>query len=133
MSADWASRLADLVVLIHLLWVVFMVGGVFATVAGLYWRRLLRYSTLRWVHLLGLLFSAGLGVLGQACPLTSLEYLLRRRTGVPVAPESLIIRVASRLVFPDLDAQTLSLAAVAAAGVVTVIFLWQPPWRGEAG
>jgi hypothetical protein len=124
------ARLADLLVIVHLVWVVFMVGGVLATLAGLVWTRILQYRLWRWLHLGGMVFAGILSAAGRLCPLTTLEYALRRRAGaLPEAEEGFIIRIANRLIFPDLDPHLLAAITLAAAGIVLVVFVWKPPGR----
>jgi uncharacterized protein DUF2784 len=64
--------LADLVVLIHFGFVIFVVGG------GLL---ALRWPAVRWVHLPAALWGAGIELTGRVCPLTPLENALRERAG----------------------------------------------------
>ena len=64
--------LADLVVLLHVVFVVFVtLGGL------LVWRR----PRLAWVHLPALVWGVGIEWAGAICPLTPLEGWLRRRAG----------------------------------------------------
>jgi len=64
--------LADLVVLVHLAFIVFVVlGGVLA----------LRWRWMPWVHLPAVVWSALLEFRGWICPLTPLENWLRRAGG----------------------------------------------------
>lgn len=120
--------IANALVIAHLLWVLFMVVGALATAVGIFWRRMLRIRGWRWVHLVGLVFSATLGVMGQPCPLTTWEYALRRASGAPIrAEESFVIRIANRLIFPDLEPVTLSVLTVLAAALVIGVFIWLPP------
>jgi len=64
--------LADLLVLIHFGFVIFVVGG------GLL---ALRWPAVRWVHLPAALWGAGIELTGRVCPLTPLENALRERAG----------------------------------------------------
>ena len=64
--------LADLVLLVHLLFVVFVVVG------GLL---VLRWPRLVWVHVPVALYGALIEFVGFICPLTPLEIWLRRRGG----------------------------------------------------
>lgn len=124
--------LADGLVIVHLLWVCFMVLGTVATAAGAFWRAIFRIRGWRWVHLIGLLFSATLGVIGQPCPLTTWEYALRRASGAEIrAEESLVIRIANRLIFPDLEPVTLSVLTVLTAALVVGVFFWRPPGKAN--
>jgi hypothetical protein len=70
--------LADFVLLIHLLIVIFNVGGLFAIWLGA-WRKWgwVRNRTFRTVHLGMILFIAAEAILGVACPLTVMENWLR--------------------------------------------------------
>jgi hypothetical protein len=64
--------LADIVVLLHLGFVVFVVlGGLLA----------LRWRAAAWVHLPAALWGAAIELAGWICPLTPLENELRRRGG----------------------------------------------------
>jgi hypothetical protein len=63
---------ADLVVLLHFLFIVFVVAGGFLT-----WRR----PRLRWVHLPVAAWGALIEFAGWICPLTPLENTLRRAAG----------------------------------------------------
>jgi hypothetical protein len=124
------SQLADLLVILHLVWVVFMVGGVLATLVGLVWTRILQYRLWRWLHVGGMVFAGILSVAGRLCPLTTLEYALRRRAGLEPQPEEgFIIRIANRLIFPNLDPHLIAAITLAAAGIVLVVFVWKPPGR----
>lgn len=62
------SVLADIVVFIHLLWIVFLVIGAFPGV---------RYRTVKVIHIAGLAFSFIIQIAGWYCPLTYLEIWLR--------------------------------------------------------
>ena len=64
--------LADAVLVLHLLFVVFVVaGGLLA----------LRWPRAAWLHLPALAWGAAIEFFGWICPLTPLEILLRRRGG----------------------------------------------------
>ncbi len=68
----WLRRAADLVLLVHFAFVLFVVlGGCLA----LRWRRI------AWVHIPVALYGATIEFLGFICPLTPLEIWLRRQGG----------------------------------------------------
>jgi hypothetical protein len=124
------ATVADVLVIVHLIWVLFMVGGVVVTTAGLFWPRLLNHSGWRLVHLIGLLFAGWLSLVGRLCPLTALEYALRRMAGEPATQETgFIIRLANSVIFPNLDQTTLSAVTVVAGLLVLGVCLWRPPWH----
>jgi hypothetical protein len=63
---------ADMVVLIHAAFIVFVVAG------GML---VLRWPRVAWVHLPAALWGAAIEMVGGACPLTPLENALRRAAG----------------------------------------------------
>jgi hypothetical protein len=87
--------LADAVVVLHFLWIVFLVLG------GLWGRR---SGAARAVHLSGLGFSVLMQVFGWYCPLTHLEVWLRARQDPSLAYRgSYIIHYVERLVYIELS------------------------------
>jgi Protein of Unknown function (DUF2784) len=68
----WFRRAADLVVLVHFAFVLFVVFG------GLL---VLRWPRLAWVHVPVALYGATIEFAGFICPLTPLEVWLRRQGG----------------------------------------------------
>jgi hypothetical protein len=91
--------LADLSVLIHFFWILFLVFGlIFA----------LRRSKIAWVHLGGLLLSLLLNLLGWYCPLTYLENYLRGPIpdgGTYSGP--FIVHYLELIIYPDLPERTI--------------------------
>ncbi|HLT28373.1 MAG TPA: DUF2784 domain-containing protein [Zeimonas sp.] len=67
-----ARLAADLVVLVHLGFILFVVGG------GLL---VLRWPRIAWLHLPAAAWGAGIVLFGGTCPLTPLENALRRVAG----------------------------------------------------
>lgn len=67
-----AGLLADAVLVVHFLFIVFVVGGGFLA---------LRWPRLAWVHLPCAVWGAWIELAGWVCPLTPLENSLRRRAG----------------------------------------------------
>jgi hypothetical protein len=68
----WYRAGADLVVVVHLLFISFIVGGVFLT-----WR----WPLIIWVHIPAVIYGALVEFVGFICPLTLLENDLRQRAG----------------------------------------------------
>lgn len=86
--------LADFIVLIHFLWILFLAFGfIFA----------LRRSRMAYLHGAGLLFSLCLNLLGWYCPLTHLENFLYsiRDPGI-IYDGSFLANYLEPLVYPDL-------------------------------
>jgi len=68
-----SGALADLVVVVHFAFVVFVVAGGFLT---------LRWPRIAWVHVPVFLWGAAISFAGWICPLTPLENALRARAGL---------------------------------------------------
>ncbi len=67
-----SGLLADLLVVLHLLFVLFVgLGGLLV----------LRWAWVAWLHLPAVLWGMGIELTGWICPLTPLEQELRRRAG----------------------------------------------------
>lgn len=113
--------LADIVLVVHALLVLFIVGGLAAiwTGAALGWRWV-RARTFRLAHLLAIGIVAALAALGIDCPLTVLED--RLRTGAPDA-QGFVQRWVGRLLYHDLPAW-----AFMAAYVLFALLVWLT-WR----
>ncbi len=91
---DQAYRLAaDAVVVLHFGWIVFLISG------SLIGRRM---PWVKWMHILGLVYSILLQVFSWICPLTYLEVWLRSRStsGEPYSG-SFIIHYLEKLVYME--------------------------------
>ena len=87
-----SSVLADIVVVVHLLFVVFVVfGGLLA----LRWRRA------AWIHVPAAVWGAVVEFTGWYCPLTPLENRLRERAGGATYDSDFIGRYALPLLYPE--------------------------------
>ncbi len=87
--------LADFVVLVHFLWVVFLfLGGIWGV----------RNKLIKIAHLSGLLFAILIQVFGWYCPLTHLEVWLRSKHDPALAyVGSFIIHYLEKLVYLDIS------------------------------
>lgn len=84
--------LADLVVLVHVAFVVFAVlGGLLAA----RWRRLV------WIHLPAVIWAVIVEFFGWVCPLTPLENWLRRRGGEAGYPSDFIAHYILPVLYPE--------------------------------
>jgi hypothetical protein len=84
--------LADLTVVLHLAFVVFVVLG------GLL---VLRHRTVAWFHLPAAAWGAWIEFAGWMCPLTPLENWLRARGGGPVYDSSFVERYLVPTLYPE--------------------------------
>jgi len=83
--------LADLVLLLHGAFVLFVIGG------GLL---VLRWPRLMWMHLPAALWGAGIEFSGLICPLTPLEQAWRRASGGPAYEGGFIEHYVTAALYP---------------------------------
>jgi len=121
MSAPW---LADAVLVVHVLFVLFVVGGFALILAGAGRWSWIRNRTFRVLHVAAIVFVAVETVLGITCPLTSWEDTLRA-TGRE--ERSFIGRWLAWLLYYDLPEWVFATAYCAFA--LAVVWAWRaiPP------
>jgi hypothetical protein len=124
---DTMNGLADAVLVLHGLVVIFIVGGLAAIWVGaaLGWNWV-REPLFRVVHLLAIGVVSTLSLLGIACPLTVLEDWLRHG---PNETQGFIQRWVSRVLYYDAPAWVFTLLYVAFALVVLTTWRRVPPRR----
>ena len=116
-----SAALADLVLGLHVLIVLFVVAGLLVIIAGnLCGWRWVNARWLRLLHLAAIAIVAAQAWLGVACPLTTLELWLRAQAGLATYSESFIGHWLQRLLYIDAPAWvftvTYTLFALAVAG-----------------
>ncbi len=126
---------ADILVMIHFLWILFMLAGFFMTL----WAMICRYCRhqrcrfldrwiLRSVHLGGIAYVGLLAMLGKYCPLTVWEYRLRLQDDPDLAyPGSFIASIIERLVYPSVPPAAILIPTLVVAGVTLAAFVICPP------
>jgi hypothetical protein len=114
-----ASWLADAVLLLHLLFIVFAVGG------GLL---ALRWHWMPWLHLPALAWGVTVEFTGWICPLTPLENALRRAGGAAGYTESFVEHYLLPLIYPAALTRELQLVlggALLLINAVVYALVWQ--------
>lgn len=119
--------LADLIVGIHFLYVMFTVCGEFLILAGgiLKWQWV-RNRVFRILHLIAVLFVAAESLVGILCPLTQIEYNLRQRAGQQREESlSFVARLIRRVIFYDFPELffTLLYVGFGILVILTIIFI----------
>lgn len=112
-----ASVLADAVLALHLLFILYVVFG-----AALLWR----WPRLVWLHLPAALWGVFVELSGAVCPLTSLENGLRQTAGEQGYAGSFVAHYLLPLIYPD--TLTRELQWLLGAGVVLVNGLLYALW-----
>jgi hypothetical protein len=130
------ALLADALVAVHLLYILFVVGGEAAIIAGgLRGWAWVRNLPFRVAHLCAIVLVAAEALLGWICPLTEWEYRLRVGAGQQGEPGiSFVGRLFRLLVFYDLPTWFFTILHVSVALVVVLSMVLVPPrWRGRNG
>ena len=124
------ALLADLVLIVHFAFVIFVTGGLasigIGAVAGWQW---VRNFWFRVAHLGAIVFVAGEALAGVWCPLTVWEAQLR---GVR-AEKSFLAQWIHKLMFYSVPEWVFTVAYVAFALAVAVTFWLAPPIRRRTG
>jgi hypothetical protein len=103
-----ALAAADLVVLIHLLWIVFLIFG---ALPGRRW------VWVKWTHLGSLAFSVLLQLFGWVCPITYLEAWLRTAGGAQPYEGTFIRHYLESVVYATLPANAIFIGTLVVIGV----------------
>ena len=119
--------LADVILVVHFAFVLFIVGGFALILAGaaLGWAWI-RNPAFRYAHLAAIVFVALEALIGMACPLTVWEDALRRAS--PDAP-GFIERWVRRMLYYDFPEWAFTIAYVLFALAVIASLIWIPPRR----
>ena len=113
--------LADLVLVIHGLFIVFVIcGGLLA----------LRWRAIVWLHLPAMVWAVLLEVLGWLCPLTPLEQGLRKAAGATSYSGSFIEHYLVQFIYPTGLTREIQLY-LAAALIIINILVYRLVWRNR--
>lgn len=123
--------LADLVLMLHVVIVVFVVGGLVLVVAGnLRGWRWVNALWFRLAHLAAIAFVVAQAWLGMVCPLTTLEMWLRAKAGAAIYSGGFIEHWLQRLLYYDAPPWVFVLAYSMFGLLVLATWLVYPPrWR----
>lgn len=111
--------LADLTVLLHFAFILFVVAGALLV---------LRWPRAAWVHLPAAAWGASIEFFGWMCPLTPLENALRRAGGAEGYPGGFIERYLLPIIYPG--ELTRELQLVLGSGVILInVGLYAVAWR----
>jgi hypothetical protein len=110
------QRLADLVVLTHLAFVVFVVIGGLAV---------LRWPRLAWVHLPAVAWGVLIEFAGWICPLTPLENVLRQAGGGPAYGGGFIDHYVAGALYPAGLTRAVQVALGSFALLLNIAVYWR--------
>ena len=123
--------LADFIVLIHFLWILFMIWGFGRTILAVIKkdRKFLQNKFIRTFHLAGILVVAFLIIIDKTCFLTIWEIKLRVISGVSTYTGSFIVHYLEKLVYPDVDPLLVEVPSVIIGGITLFIYILFPPFK----
>jgi len=105
---------ADFVVLIHFLWIVFLIFGAFVGK---------RHPIVKSVHISGLVFSVIMQIFGWYCPLTHLEVWLRQKQNPLLSYKgSFIIHYIEKIVYLELSPVIIFVLTVVLVSVSAYVY-----------
>lgn len=120
--------LANLILIVHVLYVVYVVGGAAAIVIGILTRgRWVRNPWFRYTHLAAIGIVAVQALLGIACPLTIWEYNLRIAAGQSPTDLPFVPRLLHTLIFFEAPPQFFTALYVVFGLLVLVALVLLPP------
>src|SRR5258707_2238550 len=103
LAAGFYSALATSVLVVHALFILWVILGAFLA----RWRPLRR-----WLHIVSLVWGIITELLPWPCPLTLLEDWLERRAGIEPYQGGFLLHYLDKLVYPNISANVLTTVAV---------------------
>lgn len=120
--------LADLIVALHLLWILFMLAGFILAAGGFFKKELFDWWRFRTLHFFGIAFAGTLALLGKYCPLTIWENLLRAKYDPSLTyPGSFMIYYFERFIYPDVNPLVIRIPTTFVALFSVLVFFLRPP------
>ncbi len=128
------SLLADGVLVLHALFIAFVLFGLILTLLGglLGWAWV-RHRTFRWLHLIAIGVVVAQAWLQLVCPLTTLEMWLRYQAGEMVYGGSFIAHWLQSLLFFTAPHWVFVLAYTGFGALVAGSWWWVPPTNSSTG
>lgn len=123
--------LADLVLAVHVTFILFVVGGQISILAG--WALGWSWTRHRWfrlLHLLAIGFVMLQAWIGAVCPLTALEDFFRDAAGIVTYENGFIRHWVRELIFYAAPGWVFTLVYTVFAGLVALTwFVYPPRWK----
>ena len=115
-ASDFYSALATAILLLHALFILWVIFGALLTRSRPLFRRL---------HIASLLWGILTEVLPWPCPLTLLENWLEGRAGIEPYQGGFLLHYLDKIIYPDISVTTLTLTAVTICGLNLALYLRQ--------
>ncbi|MGM0383712.1 MAG: DUF2784 domain-containing protein [Thermodesulfobacteriota bacterium] len=122
--------LADIIAIIHLGYVIYVILGFVFILLGIILRwKWIRNLLFRITHLLAIVGVACEALLGFSCPLTVLEYRLRKASNLSEKEVSFIGTIIDSFLFYNAPAWVFTIVYAVFAILVIITFVLAPPTR----
>lgn len=127
--------IADVILIVHFLYVIFAVGGeIFIIIGGMTKLRIVRKFSFRITHLISVVIVAVEASLGILCPLTVWENQFRILSGQIVEEDITFIgRLFRKVMFYDFPIWIFTLVYILFALTVIITFIKIPPEKRKSG
>lgn len=121
--------LADIIVVMHFAWILFILTGFILTITGFWWKKFFDKWLFRTIHLGCVLYLSILDIMGgKPCPLTIWENILRAKYDPNLTyPGSFIAHYIGKLVYPDINPSILLISYIFIYVFTIIIFIVKPP------
>lgn len=120
--------IADLLMVTHFAWIIFMIWGFVLTIRGFFRPAFFDRWLFRTTHLSGILLVAVIESLGKYCPLTIWENSLRTHYDPSTDyPGSFIVGHIENIVYPNVGPLILTIPTIGLALMTLVVFVLRPP------
>src|SRR3989338_4190805 len=120
--------LADIIVLMHFAWILFMLWGFILTLWGFFHKEFFEKWLFRTVNLFGIAYVSLLAIMGRYCPLTIWENALRAKYDSGLTyPGSFMIYYFEKFVYPDVNPLIIQIPTTFIAVFTVVVFIIRPP------
>lgn len=120
--------LADLIVVMHFVWILFMLWGFILTLRGFFHKEFFERWLFRTLHLFGIAYVSLLAIMGKYCPLTIWENTLRAKYDPRLTyPGSFMIHYFEKFVYPDVNPLVIRIPTTFIAVFTVVVFIIKVP------
>src|SRR3989442_3108094 len=116
LTTDTYSALATSVLVVHALFVLWVIFGAFLARSR---------PILGWLHIASLIWGILTEFLLWPCPLTWLENWLEGRAGIEPYQGGFLLHYLDKVIYPDISATTLTITAVIICGVNLALYVRQ--------
>lgn len=117
--------LADIVVFLHFLWILFIIAGFISIIFS--WKIFFNNFILRTIHLVSILYTTYLELAHKNCPLTDIENYFKAKSGNAAYTGSFIVYYIEKIVYPDVEPLVVIIPTIIIGVITLVMYILKPP------